>query len=105
MTARNKPSLQTAHNKPGFLAAQELHAAVRDILADLCCPRCRGRPPTKLVKARLPPHLRDRDDRTIREHVKRVLEEESAKEKVDGHDGNLSVDLGGALSTSNRDEL
>jgi hypothetical protein len=61
-------------NKVAYVAAQELHEAVRTIVAPLICPCCRRAPLAKEVRAQLPPHL-VRDERTIRTHIRRILNE------------------------------
>jgi hypothetical protein len=65
-------------NRRAYEAAQELHGAVRSIVADLICPSCHRPPRAKLVKAKLPPHLQ-RDDRTINAHIRDVMKERGAK--------------------------
>jgi repressor of nif and glnA expression len=63
----------TARNMPAFFAAQELHAAVRSIMA---AHSPLARPLTaKAINVLLPPNQR-RDERTIRYHMQRIREAE-----------------------------
>jgi hypothetical protein len=61
-------------NRPAFESGQEVDAALRRLLPDLICPCCRRPPPAKQVMDYLPEHLQ-RDERTIRTHIRRILKE------------------------------
>jgi hypothetical protein len=63
----------TARNKPAFDRAQELHGAIKTIMAahsPLAHPLT-----AYVIRARLPPELQRRAERTIRKHMQCIRDE------------------------------
>jgi hypothetical protein len=78
-------------NRKAKLEAVALHAYVRDIVRLIRCEcrYCGGRPPAYVVRQHLPEQFQDRAYRTLRTHIREVIEEEA---EIDGRPGSLLRD-------------